>query len=93
MHLGIVQFNWNSSAESDVNSTLQIRTWKWCKKRKRFLVSKVVLKFEISCGIKILPVDPGFSNWESVIKKAPIINCFKNSKSLKGIFFSLKFES
>ena len=35
MHLGICtlfEFNRNSSAESDVNSTLQIRTWKWREK-------------------------------------------------------------
>ena len=42
----LFEFNWNSSAESDVNSTLQIRTWKWRKKkRERFLVSKVDFEF------------------------------------------------
>ena len=51
MYLGIYalfEFNWNSSAESDVNSALQIRTWKWRKKRERFLVSKVKFIFKMS---------------------------------------------
>ena len=38
------ELNLNSSAENDVKSTLQIRTWKW-RKRERFLVSKVEFNF------------------------------------------------
>ena len=36
---------------------------------------------------KMLPVDPVFSSWVYVIKKAPIINLSGNSKSLKDYFF------
>ena len=35
----------------------------------------------------MLPVDPVFSSWVNVIKKAPVINLSRNSKSLKGIHF------
>ena len=43
--------------------------------------------FLISSGIKTLPIDPVFSGWVIVIKKAPVIYRSRNSKSLKGIFF------
>ena len=43
--------------------------------------------FKISSRIKILPIDPLFSSWVNVIKKAPIINRSRNSNSLKGISF------
>ena len=38
-------------------------------------------------GIKILPIGPVFSSGVHVIKKVPIINCSRSSKSLKGIYF------
>ena len=36
--------------------------------------------------MKILPVDPVFSSWVTVIKKAQILNCSRGSKSLKGTY-------
>ena len=57
------------------------------KKHERFLVFKVEFNFEISCGIRILPVGPVFSNWVSIIIKMTVINCSRKSKSLKGIYF------
>ena len=47
MHLGIFayfEFNWNSSAESYLLSTLQIRRWKWHGNSKSL---KVIHFFEI----------------------------------------------
>ena len=43
--------------------------------------------------IKNLPIEPVISNWFKFIKKAPIINDSRISKSFKSFFFSLKFES
>ena len=64
------------------------------RKTERFLVSKVEFDFKISCGIKILPMDPVFSSWVNVIKKALVINRSRIVKELKGhLFFSLKFKS
>ena len=63
------------------------------KKRERILVTQVAFILKVSQRKKTLPIDPVFSSWVHVIKKAPIINCSRNSKSLKGIYFSLKFES
>ena len=37
--------------------------------------------------IRTLPIDPVFSSWAHVIKKAPVINCSRNSESLKRIYF------
>ena len=34
-----------------------------------------------------LPIDPVFSNWVDFIEKVLIINCSRNSKSLKSNFF------
>ena len=39
-----------------------------------------------------LPIDPVFSSWVLVIKKAPIKNCSRNSKSLKCICFSFEIR-
>ena len=61
MHSGIYALF--LSAESDTNSTLQIRTWKLRKKRDRFLVSKVAFNLPISSEIKVLTGDPVFSRW------------------------------
>ena len=47
--------------------------------RKNESVSQVEFNFQISSGIKILPVDPVFSNWINVIRKVPDINCSRNS--------------
>ena len=48
-----------------------------------------LLKFtqKIFSGMKILPVNLVFSSWVNAIKKVPIINRSRNSKSLKGIYF------
>ena len=51
------------------------------KKRERFLVLKVEFNFQISGEIKTLPIDPVFSSWVKVIKKALIINRSRNAKS------------
>ena len=48
--------------------------------------------FKISSGIKTLPIDRVFSSWIHVIKKAPIIICSRNSKSLTGIYFFFQVE-
>ena len=45
------------------------------------------LKFRSPSKIKIFLLDPVFSNWINFIKKVPVINCSRNSKSFKGIFF------
>ena len=39
------------------------------------------------CGIKNLTIDPVFSSCVDLVKKAPIINFSRISKSLKGIYF------
>ena len=85
----LFEFDSNSSAEKDVNSTLQIRTWNWRKKRGLFLVSKLEFSFGISSGIKILSLDPIFSSWVNVIKRTQKLNLSRNSKRLKGIYLSL----
>ena len=41
MHLviyALFEFNWNESAESDVNNTLQIKAYKWRKNSKVILI-------------------------------------------------------
>ena len=59
---------------------------------ERFLLSKVEFNFYISSAIKT--VDPLFSSRLKVIKKAPIINRSRISKSIKrASIFSMKFES
>ena len=53
----LFEFNLNLSAENDVYNTLQIRAWKWCKK-KRVRVSS----FESGIsGMKTFPIDLVFS--------------------------------
>ena len=83
---------WSSSAESDVNRTLQIWMWKWReKKRERFLVSKVEFVFRRPRGIKILLFDLVYKIGLVLSNKAPIINCSGNSKNAK--FFVQKLKS
>ena len=48
------------------------------------------LIFRFRSGIKLLPFDPVFSNWVNLIIKMSIINCSRNSKNYKGIFFCFK---
>ena len=52
MHLciyALFEFNWISSAENDVNSTIQIRRGNGAKKkRERFLASKVEFNYQVS---------------------------------------------
>ena len=67
-------------------SALQIRRWKWRKKREQFRVSEVEFNFEISSGIKTLPIDPVFSSWFKLIKKSANHKMLKKLTELKGAF-------
>ena len=64
------------------------------KKREQFLVWKVEIILKIPQRNKnqfSIDINPVFSSWVHVIKKAPVINCSRNSK-LKGhlLFFEIR---
>ena len=72
--------NGNSFAEAYVNSTLQIRTWKWSEKKTR-TISRFETGFYFFLDFQrneTLPIDPVFSSWVNLIKKPPILNCSRN---------------
>ena len=46
-------------------------------RKVEFLISKWEFNSYITSGIKILSVDPVFSRWVHVIKKAPIRTCYR----------------
>ena len=51
---------------------------------------KLIIRFHGE--IKVLRIDPVFSNWVNFSLKMSIINCSTNSKSFRHLFFSSKFK-
>ena len=83
----LVQFI--SFVKTKAISTIEQQKWKGHKKRDRLLVLKVLFKYQISQRVKALYIDPVFSNWVYLIKKVSILNCCRNTKNFKGIYFLL----
>ena len=61
----LVQFT--SFVERNANSTIEQQKCKVHEKRDRILNSKMEFNYQISQKIKVLPIDPVFSNWVNVI--------------------------
>ena len=80
LHLGmyaLFEFNWNSSAESYVNSTLQIRKWNW--REKTWVISS-------------FPVDPVFSRWVNCLSISCFCQLIFRFFFRKKLKFTLSFD-
>ena len=69
------------------NSTIEQQNIKVTKNVIDFQFRKWKLIIRFPSEIKVLRIDPVFSNWVNFNKKVPIINCSLNSKSFKAICF------
>ena len=75
------------------NSTIEQQNIKVTKNVIDFHFRKSKLIIRFPSEIKVLRIDPVFSNWVNFNKKVSIINCSTNSKSFKAIcFFSSKIQ-
>ena len=63
----------NSKIVKVTKSVIYFQVWKW----------KLIIIYPSE--IKVLPIDPVFSNWVNFYKKVSIINCYTASKSFTAI--------
>ena len=77
-------------AKRKVDSTTEQQNCKDHEKHDRPYFGKWKLMIRVNSEIKVLPIDPVFSNWVNFNKKLSIINCSKKSKSFEAIRFFLR---